>query len=97
MSGGWDPEAGERRRVRLPGLTQEQMRRPEYFYSTDKEVEERMAKLRVREEKLAAKRRKLAQAKARRREFGGSRDTARLVGALSPRPRRHPFLFCRPV
>lgn len=63
MSGGWDPDAGARRTVRLPALSAEQARRPEYFYPTRAEAEERLEKLRVRGRRLDAKRAQLKEIK----------------------------------
>lgn len=56
VSGGWDPDAGARRTVTLPPLSVEQVRRPEYFYPTRAEAEQRLEKLRERERRLDAKR-----------------------------------------
>lgn len=67
MSGGWDPDAGERRAVKLPALSAEQTRRPEYFYPTRAEFEERLDKLRERVRRVEAKRAKLKEIKVRNR------------------------------
>lgn len=61
MSGGWDPGAGGRRTIRLPPLAGDQVRRPEYFYPTAQEVEERIGRLRERQRRLDAKREKVAE------------------------------------
>lgn len=63
MSGGWDPETGKRRTVRLPALSSEQARRPEYFYPTRANAEERLEKLRERGRRLEEKRAKLERIK----------------------------------
>lgn len=60
VSGGWDPEKDARRTVRLPALTAEQVRRPEYLYPTTAEVEGRVEKLQERQRKLEDKEAKLA-------------------------------------
>lgn len=61
MSGGWDPETGGRRVVKLPPLTADQARRPEYFYPTREEVDEKIEKLRERQRRLNTKRAKLTE------------------------------------
>ena len=63
MSGGWDPEAGARRTVRLPALSAEQARRAEYFYPTAAQVAERVEKLRDRRRRIDARKAKLEEVK----------------------------------
>lgn len=63
VSGGWDPEVGGRRTVRLPALAPEQARRPEYLYPTADEVQGRVEKLRERRRRLDAKRAKALEVK----------------------------------
>ncbi|CAM9878848.1 unnamed protein product [Ectocarpus sp. 4 AP-2014] len=63
VSGGWDPEIGARREVRLPELTPEQTRRKEYFYPTAAEVEDKVQKLQERQRRLEEKQAKLAHVK----------------------------------